>query len=61
MLAETAREANIPYIMSGASNDTIETPASPRKTRRSALRRARRQDLRRSIKRTAMPGSAPWC
>ena len=27
MLAETAREANIPYIMSGASNDTIEDAA----------------------------------
>ena len=27
MLAEAAREANIPYIMSGASNDTIEAPA----------------------------------
>jgi isopentenyl diphosphate isomerase/L-lactate dehydrogenase-like FMN-dependent dehydrogenase len=27
MLAEAAREANIPYIMSGASNDTIEDAA----------------------------------
>jgi (S)-mandelate dehydrogenase len=27
MLAESAREANIPYIMSGASNDTIEDAA----------------------------------
>ncbi len=27
MLAEAAREANIPYIMSGASNDTIEAAA----------------------------------
>ena len=27
MLAETAREANIPYIMSGASNDSIEDAA----------------------------------
>src|SRR5215469_6816610 len=27
MLAEAARDANIPYIMSGASNDTIEAAA----------------------------------
>ena len=27
MLAEAARDANIPYIMSGASNDSIETCA----------------------------------
>ena len=27
MLAEAARDANIPYIMSGASNDSIETAA----------------------------------
>ena len=27
MLAEAAREANIPYIMSGGSNDSIETAA----------------------------------
>src|SRR3979409_1506799 len=27
MLAEAAREANIPYIMSGASNDTIDDAA----------------------------------
>ena len=27
MLAEAARDANVPYIMSGASNDTIETCA----------------------------------
>src|ERR1700726_3348080 len=27
MLAEAARDANIPYIMSGASNDSIETGA----------------------------------
>src|SRR5437764_4842133 len=30
MLAEAARDANIPYIMSGASNDSIEAEAAAR-------------------------------
>ena len=49
MLAEAAAEANIPYIMSGASNDSIEAAAkvAPEQCLVSALCRARRRGPRR--------------
>ena len=49
MLAEAARDANIPYIMSGGSNDSMEAAAkvAPDNHLISALRRARRRDHRR--------------
>ena len=58
MLAEAARDANIPYIMSGASNDTIETAAkiAPKNALVSALCGARSCGQRRSDPRTADAG-----
>ena len=48
MLAEAAADANIPYIMSGASNDSIEIgrPGRAEQCLVPALRGARRGDLR---------------
>ena len=63
MLAEAAREANIPYIMSGASNETIEDAAkvAPKNALVPALCRARSGNLDDVIKRTADAGLSRWC
>ena len=58
MLAEAAREANIPYIMSGASNASIEAAAkvAPNNAMVSALRAARSAIYADLIRRTADAG-----
>ena len=63
MLAEAAAEANIPYIMSGASNDSIETAArvAPKNAWYQLYAARDGQISEDMIRRVPTPGSTRWC